>query len=186
MITVRSVTRTLVPRPLRRRLRNLVRPAAPPKKKYRLDLPYAERFPARHDVSCFDIGPDLMLAVFWKDLPIGRGPAFSVHAGAVEPLKFDCFGEGGYFHTATKPFGEHKEDRIWLPEPTRKAQVDRALFEIEQNADYYLARTPTLAGKLVRIDPEKTAQACRDARKLAYHFIDTVPQLQDMPQNRPA
>ncbi|MEM6460788.1 MAG: hypothetical protein AAF724_02610 [Pseudomonadota bacterium] len=143
------------------------------------DRPYTERFPARRDTKFFEIGEGLTLAVFWKDLPIGRGPAFSIHAGTSEPLKFDCFGDGGHYHTECPVLGQHRESRIWMFENSRKAQVDRAIFEIERNADYYICRTPKLAGRFVRTDPEKLHKACSRARQLAYQFIETIPELKE-------
>lgn len=179
----KRILKRIVPQPIRSRLRRLV-PKAKQIEPNNDDRPYSARYPARRDLSFLDLGNGLTLAVFWKDLPIGSGPAFSVHFGSFELLKFDCFGETGHFHTDMKIFGLNRETRLKLPEPTRRAQVERALFEIQQNAAYYLCRSPNMAGKGVQPDPEKTAAACKKARLLAYHFIETVPELQDGPTTR--
>lgn len=148
----------------------------------RLDLPYAERFPARKDVAFFELGDGLCLAVFWKGLVIGTGPAFSVHAGAVEALKFDCFGEGeGHFHTAIPRTADERATRAWLVEKTRRGQVDRALFEIEMNLAYYLTRIPALAPDCPRADPDLLASAVTQARILAYRFADDIEQMRTAP-----
>ena len=178
---MRSTLKRVLPAPFLRAFKTRAGPK-PVKKSRRVDLPYEERFPARYDTAFFDIGDGLTLAVYWKDLPLGRGPAFSIHAGASEPLKFDCFGKDlGHFHTEAPSVGPQREGRIWLPEPTRHEQVDRALFEIEKNAVYYISRSPWLAGQDLRPDPEKLSEACDKARRLAYRFIDMLPDAEDPP-----
>lgn len=179
---MRPQLRNVVPARVWRALKVLQTPTPPLSLEQRVDLPYSERFPDRRDITFFEIGDGITLAVFWKALDIGSGPAFSLHAGASEPLRFDCFGPGeGHFHTEIPTFDGLRVDRIWLPEPTRRAQVDRALWEIETNAAYYLARTPLLEGRGVRIDPAKLGPALREARRIACGFIDTVPELQADP-----
>jgi hypothetical protein len=184
---MKTSLRRLVPGPVRRAVRRLggkplQHNKVPVHKKFRLDLPYDERFPARHDTEHFEIGEGLSLAVYWKDVDLGSGPAFSLHSGASEPLKFDCFGLGrGHYHTEVVSLGVPRETRIWLPEPTRRGQVDRALFEIERNAVYFLSRSVRLKGQDIRPDPEKLARACNEARSVAYRFLDTIPQMQESP-----
>jgi len=53
----------------------------------------------RRDVEWIGVQPDVDLEVYWKILPIGKGPAISLYAFGFEILKFDCFGaRGGHFH----------------------------------------------------------------------------------------
>jgi hypothetical protein len=178
-VHVKRFLRKVIPAPVRRRLTAVVRDdVGPLRKAHDTSLSYEERFPHRNDVRRFDLGGGVELAVFWKVLPIGRGPAFSLHVGRAEPLKVDCFGlpEGHYHMEAPTPDGT-KDDRIRLPEPTRRAQVERAIFEIERNGRYFLERSRFPEARKATPDPARVAAACAEAREVALRFLDTIPEL---------
>ncbi len=46
----------------------------------------------RRDVEWLRVQPDVNLKVYWKVLPIGKGPAISLYAFGFQILRFDCFG----------------------------------------------------------------------------------------------
>ena len=54
-----------------------------------LDLAAGE---IRHEVEWIRVQPDVDLKVYWKILPIGKGPAVSLYAFGFQILRFDCFG----------------------------------------------------------------------------------------------
>ncbi|WP_461052814.1 hypothetical protein [Spirosoma arcticum] len=49
----------------------------------------------RRDLCRIPLTEQAFIDVFWKALPIGRGPAASVVVQDQEILRFDCFGPGG-------------------------------------------------------------------------------------------
>lgn len=156
--------------------------------KFDLSRPYEDRFPARYDTRFFDLGDGAQLAVYWKDLPLGIGPALSVHIGASEPLKFDCFGpRDGHFHTEIPRQSPGGGGRLWLPEPSRGEQVDRALFEISENLEYYLRRSHRAEAQSVVIDPDLLREATHAARDIAHGFIRDNPEMRNGgPRSTPA
>src|SRR6266852_5590791 len=53
----------------------------------------------RRDVEWIRVQPDVSLKVYWKVLPIGKGPAISLYIFEFQILRFDCFGAtDGHFH----------------------------------------------------------------------------------------
>lgn len=99
--------------------------------------------PDRRDVDRIEVTDEVVIDVFWKILPIGRGPALSLYVLGHEVLKFDCFGAGeGHFHAEFVLPDRAVENRIFLGEPTVAAQIDRTLYELEHNVGYYLQRHP--------------------------------------------
>jgi hypothetical protein len=142
--------------------------------------PYHVRYPLRHDVHHFDLGSGVFLAVYWKSLPIGRGPSISLHIGSFEPLKFDCFGEeAGHFHTDILPLNASKNARIWMPENSRQAQVERAIFELQENSQYYLDRSQHLKCRTATVDKIRMNTSLACVRLIALDFLINVPQLSD-------
>jgi len=99
--------------------------------------------PDRQDVARTEVTEDVVIDVFWKILPIGRGPALSLYVLGHEVLKFDCFGrDEGHFHAEfILPEGA-AENRIFMGEPTVAGQIDRTLYELERNVSYFLERHP--------------------------------------------
>src|SRR6266567_3505591 len=96
----------------------------------------------RRDVKWIHVQPDVDLEVYWKVLPIGKGPAISLYAFGFQILKFDCFGAtDGHFHLFLGWLSPTKEDRIWLPEPSGTAQVERAIFELKRRRGGSLCRS---------------------------------------------
>ena len=102
-----------------------------------------KKYSGRYDLKRFDITPELLIDVFWKDLEVGLGPALSCYVLGHEVLKFDCFGASdGHMHIDGVKFPETKEQRLFYPEPTRELQIERCLFDLSYNFNYYLQRHP--------------------------------------------
>src|SRR5438067_605187 len=143
-----------------------------------LDLAAGE---IRRDVEWIHVQPDVDLEVYWKVLPIGKGPAISLYAFGFQILKFDCFGAtDGHFHLFLGWPSPTSEDRVWLPEPNTTAQVERAIFELKRNAPYYLQRHADERVRHLHLEPATWSTACTRARDKMLHFLCSVPELADV------
>ena len=135
----------------------------------------------RRDVEWICVQPDVDLEVYWKVLPIGKGPAISLYAFGFQILKFDCFGAtDGHFHLFLGWPSPTTEDRIWLPEPSATAQVERAIFELRMNAPYYLQRHGNERVRRLQLKSGAWSTACARARDKMLHFLCSVPELAEV------
>ena len=131
-------------------------------------------FRARRDTVRLVVQPDVLLEVCWKDLAAGRGPAASLFVLGDEVLRFDCFGRDlGHYHAElVQP--ERAERRLYFPEATVEEQVERALFELTRNLDYYLQRNPRREIRHLAVDRAGLEKACAEARVRLLGYLDTV------------
>ncbi len=91
-------------------------------------------------------------------------------------LKFDCFGRGdGHFHVRPN-YGE----RIFFDETTAKDQIERTARELRENAQFYLNKQGEERIKNIEIDPEKMAKALAPAEEKMLHFLQTIPELEEI------
>jgi hypothetical protein len=135
----------------------------------------------RRDVEWIRVQPDVDLKVYWKVLPIGKGPAISVYIFEFQILRFDCFGaRDGHFHLFLGWPSPTSEDRIWLSEPSATAQVERTMFELTKNVTYYLQRHNDERVRHLQLDSEVWSAACARARDRMLHFLSSVPELADV------
>ena len=120
-----------------------------------------------NDVVIYPIQDHAYLAVYWKDLAIGKGPCASLYVYDKEILKFDCFGENrGHYHThmnqpSLVPKGE---ERLYFLERTIEDQVTRSIFEIQTNATYHLQRNFDPRITFFKLDRTRLEIACREAK----------------------
>jgi len=143
-----------------------------------LDLAAGE---VRSDVEWIHVQPDVDLKVYWKVLPIGKGPAVSLYAFGFQILRFDCFGaKDGHFHLLLGWPSPTSEDRVWLPEPNATAQVERTVFELTNNVIYYLQRHNDERVRSLHLEPATWSTACTQARDRMLHFLCSVPELADV------
>ena len=64
-----------------------------------------------------------------------------MHVLGRQVLRFDCFGyPGGHAHIYLITPNRKCESRLFLPEKTIEAQIERALFEMSKNLDYWMQR----------------------------------------------
>lgn len=151
--------------------RLLSHPASPP----------ARAYPLRKDVVRYAVQEGVYLEVFWKVLEIGRGPAVSLFVHGDEVLKFDCFGQGkGHFHVSERPWRGPEPPtayRVYLPEKTVEAQIERAVFELRSNAVYYLQRNHDPRIRRCQIDPQRLEAAIERARVQMLEYLRTVSAL---------
>ena len=135
----------------------------------------------RRDVEWIRVQPDVDLEVYWKVLPIGKGPAISLYAFGFQILRFDCFGaRDGHFHLLLGWPSPTSEDRIWLPEANATAQVERTVFELTKNVTYYLQRHNDERVRSLHLEPARWSAACTQARDKMLYFLSSVPELVDV------
>jgi hypothetical protein len=141
----------------------------------------------RQDWERHPLGSDVDLVSFWLDERIGgggTGVCFAVFCHGYEVLRFDCFGgDLGHFHIA--PFTPwaifgNEERRLQFREQTIEQQVERALFEVEENLEFYLQLNPRARLRRTRLEREQRRAACSAARERARHHLATVAVLQDL------
>lgn len=133
--------------------------------------------PSRHDLQAVPLGGDAHLNVYWKQLDIGHGPAVSVVVHEEEILRVDCFGpDDGHMHAAFFMPGSG-ENRLYFPENTREAQIERAVFEITTNLRYYLDRAVDPRIRAVELDSDRVADAAEEARRIMMGYLQGVPSL---------
>ncbi|MEM7633058.1 MAG: hypothetical protein AAF299_00760 [Pseudomonadota bacterium] len=133
------------------------------------------------DTEIYLIQDDVELIVFWKVLPIGKGPALVLRIFGQDVLRFDCFGKDrGHFHTKTKLWATGDERRIFFRETTAADQVDRAIFELSKNLGYYLKINPDPDIRQISIKRASLETNLQLARARMLDFLSTVPELQDL------
>ena len=89
-----------------------------------------------------------------------------------EIIKFDCFGKDrGHFHIALYTPGASNISRIFLPEPSIEEQIERAIFEIQRNIEYYMQRNTRRKIRKLRIDRNRIGVAGERAKSKMYEFI---------------
>lgn len=120
----------------------------------------------REKQETIDVQPGVKFVVFWKSLNIGTGYALSVFVHGHEVARFDCFGAGkGHYHLALAANTKAELDRLFFDVQTVPEQVDRTLFELKKNLQYYLQRNPKRAVRAVTLDQAKLDAACAQARE---------------------
>lgn len=148
---------------------------------YNFQDSYEEAFPSRRDVTRLSIQPGVELHVFWKVLPIGHGPAFSLFMHDEEVLRFDCFGkDNGHYHASFEYGASARQSRLYLGEPSADLQISRVEFELLHNLGYYLQRHPWHRIRSTDIDTDNLKKACDVAAEQARMFLKSVPDLRDL------
>ncbi len=120
-----------------------------------------------NDVVIYPVQDHAYIAVYWKDLPIGKGPAISLYVYNKEVFRFDCFGEGrGHYHTnLTQPSLAPSEDgRFYMSERTIKDQIERSIFELQTNTLNHLRKNFDPRVTFFKLDPVRMKNACREAK----------------------
>ena len=137
----------------------------------------------------YDLAKGCFAEAYWVDRTgvDGRretGPSVFLVAHGSEVLKFDCFGSNGHYHVATPyPYGIRKglQGRIWFKEASAQEQVERVIFELSHNLDYYLQTHPRRKIRNTRIDPQRLATVCAEMKA---KMLDDLVQLSCAPAGR--
>lgn len=120
------------------------------------------------------VTPDIVFETYWKDVEAGRGPALIVWHRYRKILKFDCFGKGrGHYHISLSVHSARTDanDRIYLPEETIEAQIERVAFELRTNIVYYLARGPYRSARKAIIPEADLDNAVEEVRAILYQHM---------------
>lgn len=100
-----------------------------------LIAPATKNLTVHEDEIFYRVDDDLIFQVYWKCLPIGRGPAVILNALNQEILKFDCFGEGmGHYHVAP-----YFNLRIFFAENSVDRQITQTIEILRSNGLKYLS-----------------------------------------------
>jgi hypothetical protein len=146
---------------------------------------------ARQDWTIHPVAPDVDLVTFWLDQRIGgggTGVCMSLFCHGYEVLRFDCFGrELGHYHLSPLTLWTVRRRVLGFYEDTIEGQVEEALFQIDQNLDFYLQLNPRRCVRKLRIEREARKHACDRARLRLHEYLNGVPVLQPLrSQTRPA
>ncbi len=139
----------------------------------------------RQDWMVHEIAPGVDIITFWLDERIGgggTGVCVSLFCHGYEILRFDCFGPDGHFHIAPfTPWGIFgvKERRLLFKVDTPEEQVERCLFEIQENLDFYLQLNPKRCVRATRVDHDARVRACESARQRLHDHLQNVPLLRE-------
>lgn len=135
----------------------------------------------RQDVRIFPVQEKLDIMTFWLDEGIGgggTGPCLSLYCRGFEILRFDCFGAGlGHFHTTAFMPWASRAKRLWFAEPTVEAQIERTLFELTRNLEYYLRLNPRYKVRRTQVDPAAMETACQAAGATMKSYLEQVETL---------
>jgi hypothetical protein len=173
-LTARHIAKSILPKQFVDTLRQTKRRLYPAPPKNRSEL-----FSAREDIVSYEVQEGVNLDVFWKVLPIGKGPASALFVLGEEVLRFDCFGASkGHYHAAFYCQSNPTESRIYFPEQTVEAQIDRTIFELTRNLPYYLQRHRNPRIRLIQVDKNALADACESARRQMLNYLWTVPEFE--------
>ncbi len=132
-----------------------------------------------NDVVIYHIQDHAYLAVYWKDIPIGKGPCVSLYVHDKEIFKFDCFGEDrGHYHTniGQLPLVPRGEDRLYFSERSIEEQLKHAIFEIRRNTNYYLHRNFDPRITFFKLDTQRLEAACQEAETKMLEYAKTFTQ----------
>jgi len=92
----------------------------------------------RKDLYKINIQDNIYLLVFHKTHNEGSGPAVSLYINEFEFLKFDCFGKDlGHYHIFYKTYN----DMIYFTEKTRVEQINKTVYELLNNLNFYLQKS---------------------------------------------
>lgn len=92
----------------------------------------------RKDIYKIDIQDNLYFLVFHKIYNDGFGSAVSLYINEYEFLKFDCFGENkGHYHI----YDDIKSEMIYFTEKSCTEQINRIVYELSNNINFYLNKS---------------------------------------------
>jgi phosphoglycerate dehydrogenase-like enzyme len=141
----------------------------------KLTFQWSRRYPlrplpkVRRDIVQYRIDESAYIEVFWKELKRGITPTMSLFVGRYEVLRFDCSGPRfGHFHVADNS-GFY---RIQMFEQQKQDQIERSLFEIEKNCQYFLRQNPRADIRNTHLEPDKVSRACAKAKYTLMSYAD--------------
>lgn len=135
-----------------------------------------ERQSHRQDIKRFPLGNSAFFECYWKIYGIGRGPALALYINEEEVLKFDFYGRGkGHYHVQVSQPHNCRSHALFMVEQSIPEQIERAIFEIENNLDWYLERYPTQAIRSFRPQKYQLKSLSPEIRSTLLGYINQVP-----------
>lgn len=129
----------------------------------------------RNDVIHFEIDEKVGLEVYWKNLQVAKGPSLIFHAFGYEILRFDTYINGqAHCHIQLVECKKKCKSRLLLPEKTVEEQIDRAIFELENNLYYWLQRHPDRQIQSLQIDQNRLKIGTEKAKEKMLEFAEKL------------
>ncbi|MEQ9289718.1 MAG: hypothetical protein RIG77_22510 [Cyclobacteriaceae bacterium] len=129
----------------------------------------------RRDVTTINVDSNFQLLVYWKVLPIGKGPAIILKVLNKEFMKFDCFGKDkGHYHISPK-----YNFRIFFIENTRKSQIKRSINELKTNTQNYLKHHPDQRFNQLVLSTSAFYDSLDRAEQQLIAFVETIVEFQE-------
>lgn len=134
----------------------------------------------RQDCHFVRMGEGNYFEIYWRleGFGGGAGPTATLYVAACPVLKFDCLGPGlGHIHANLIQLEWRESGQLWMSEQTVEQQIDRALFELENNIYYWLQRNPNAAVRHSTL-PETAAYktALKDVRQTLTQYAQRARQ----------
>ncbi|MDH3280737.1 MAG: hypothetical protein OEQ18_06385 [Gammaproteobacteria bacterium] len=90
-----------------------------------------------------------------------------------EAVKFDCYGQhAGHYHVQVGQWRRRHVNILRLPEPTREAQIERAIFELRNNVRWYLDQHPLRNVRKIELDRDRLHDATVQAHDLLHSYLE--------------
>lgn len=124
----------------------------------------------RKDLQVVSINNHMRFLVYWKDLPIGKGPATVLEVNGKEFSKYDCFGRNeGHFHVLP-----NYNFRIFYHEASREEQIERTAKELLTTTQLYLSWHPNASFNSIIIDRKKFEKAVEKVQKIMNSILKDI------------
>lgn len=130
----------------------------------------------RKDIVNFPLGEAAYLQAYWKIHGIGRGPALVLYINGEEVLKFDFYGaEKGHYHIQTIQPAPKRYPALMFMEKSVPEQIDRAIFELENNLYWYLERHPLASVRCFRVKNSTLKSVLTEVRPILLSYAHQGP-----------
>ena len=140
----------------------LLRDSALPSTMYRYKLGHINmKYRGRNHVARYEVQPGVQIDAYWKAIRKWRGPWLSLFVHGDEVLRFDCFGDGdGHYHVGFYAPWTTVDNKIFFYESTVESQIERTIYALKTNLDYYLQRNPNRKIRNIKIDQARLENIC--------------------------
>ncbi|MGB7248565.1 MAG: hypothetical protein WBC73_06470 [Phormidesmis sp.] len=127
----------------------------------------------RRDVVFIPVGQNAELEVYWKLTQLGNGPSIILYVLSQPVIRFDCFGaDAGHAHLYIPVAATKRESRWWLPETSIEDQIERGLFEISKNTNYWIQRHRNPIVYETNVNAQAIEKAVDTAREYMHDYAE--------------
>ncbi|MGC1247132.1 MAG: hypothetical protein WA865_13045 [Spirulinaceae cyanobacterium] len=129
----------------------------------------------RNDVVHFEIAENVGLEVYWKILKVAEGPSLIFYALGYEILRFDTYINGqAHCHIQLIECQKKSRSRLFLPEKTVEEQIERSIFELQNNLNYWLQRHPDSQVRKLKVDKSKLQIATEKSQGKMLEYAEKI------------